>query len=373
MMLSPLWRLLCAALLIVACDAQLGMDASQTRVIGGHTSAAPPYFAGLHKLGDTSPFCGGSLISPRHVLTAAHCVTRTDGPLAIWPGVGDLHDIPEEIAVTGVRVHPRYNARAIQHDLAVLTLAHDVSRSDFKPIALADAQLTPPKLQILGFGNLSRDDHIYPDTLQSAEIALVPYSKCQSVGGPYSYTIEEQICAGDLKHGERDSCDGDSGGPLIRKGKPDVLFGIVSWGVDCGRAGQPGVYTRVSSYREWIEAQMDIWSQLDLSEKVQMLFYFPLYEIQASQGSQPIIRRFTAAYQHWQESPSDPRYSTVKLWQQSFAGEVFTLELLSSGAQSYRLRLHYSGKVYEVPAPYTELTLRESKDLGADAESLFEG
>jgi hypothetical protein len=256
-----------------------------------------------------------------------------------------------------VRIHPQYHAGRYQHDIALLTVREIPQKKGIRPLTLAQDQLLPEKLDVYGFGNLSRKDFVYPDLLQTATLTRVPNYQCQSLGGAYGQVLSEQMCAGDMKHGAQDSCDGDSGGPLVSQGASDILFGIVSWGTGCGRVKRPGVYTRVSSYYDWIAREQESLAQLTLSEQVQALFYFPLYEKTKLPSGQLRIRRFTAAYHLWRELETDPRFLPVADWQKYGMGELYRLELLSFESKKYRLRLTKGEKQYEAPVAFSEAIL----------------
>ncbi|MBF0442280.1 MAG: trypsin-like serine protease [Oligoflexales bacterium] len=66
------------------------------------------------------------------------------------------------------------------------------------------------------------------------------------------------ICAGNKEGNGKDSCNGDSGGPLVTTEEPPRLLGVVSWGDGCGANGRPGVYTRVSAFKEWIREKSGV-------------------------------------------------------------------------------------------------------------------
>ncbi len=356
--MSRMLHKVCLSILLAlcSCSSPISPGEQNLAVIGGHNAMAPSYFAALHTPGASSPFCGATRIDEQHLLTAAHCVSETEGPLAVWLGVQDLGVRPESLPVDLVRIHPRYHTNRLQHDIAILTVSRMSESTIADGIRIAEESRTPPKLRVYGFGNISRKDYIYPQTLQTAELNLVPQSNCLRLGGAYGQVIEEQMCAGELKYGAHDSCDGDSGGPLVTQESPETLFGIVSWGTGCGRPKRPGVYTRVSAYREWIEQEKKGINALPLTEKIQALFYYPLYQSVSFPNGDVRIRRFTAAYQNWKPTESDKEFQVVSQWQRLWDGEAYRLELLQSKGSRYRLRLTVGQRTFEVPAFYTELT-----------------
>jgi len=304
-------------------------------VIGGEPTQAPAYFAALHEAGDTQAFCGGTLIGKDLLVTAAHCVSGVSGPLAVWLGVDDLNALPESIEVEAVRVHPQYHNRRFQHDVALLFLKSGATSGVF-PLGLNRQARTDHALQILGFGNTSRTGHVYPQVLQTAFVHELPGYECQALGGPYNFVMDRQICA---TAPTADSCDGDSGGPLILD---DKLYGIVSWGTGCGDANRPGVYTRVASYEDWLQAEEKV--SLPIEELAYAVFYFPLIH-----GNQ----RFTAGYHVWREEKQVDTQRALAEWTRSFRSRLYTLRLLSEGPQRFRLEIQAGGRIYSTAATFS--------------------
>ncbi|MFJ4989859.1 serine protease [Streptomyces sp. NPDC088732] len=202
-------------------------------------------------------FCAGALVGPATVVSAAHCFT----PAALggdWREVPDLRVIGgrtdlsgaggREVPVRKIWVNPAYDPATNNGDVAVVTLAGRLPASAAIPMAKPGDNTvyrsgTPAK--VLGWGDTTGLG-TYSNTLRAAPVKVLPDSVCQkaypgSVDG--KYMSGSMVCAGELTGG-RDSCQGDSGGPLVAGQR---LIGLVSWGSGCAEAGQPGVYTRVSS------------------------------------------------------------------------------------------------------------------------------
>jgi secreted trypsin-like serine protease len=201
-------------------------------------------------------FCGGTVIAPTKVLTAAHCMfdengKRVDRPdLAVVQGRTDLRTANgREVAVSGVYVNPGFNRPGIDGDWAVLTLGAALD-TDSAPIVAQDADVyaVGAAATVIGWGDTTgRGD--YAATLRQVTVPLVSDTTCRTAypGGIYgTYDPAAMVCAGE-RQGGKDACSADSGGPLLLDGR---LAGIVSWGDGCAQARKPGVYTRVAAFAQ---------------------------------------------------------------------------------------------------------------------------
>ncbi|MFF3487214.1 S1 family serine peptidase [Streptomyces sp. NPDC002701] len=240
--------------------------ASGDVVIGGHPVeiAATPWAVALSsrdRFGGTrsGQFCGGVVIGRSRVLTAAHCLTedvlgappRQVRDLRIVAGRGDLEaDGGSEIAVRDIWINPRYDTYTNAGDFAVLTLEQPLEAGSVMRMAdSTDAAYTPgTSAAVYGWGDTTGSGD-YASTLRAARVQVLPDAVCAEAypgDADGTYLAGSMLCAGEADGG-RDACQGDSGGPLVAGGR---LIGLVSWGSGCGRAGSPGVYTRVSGVAE---------------------------------------------------------------------------------------------------------------------------
>jgi trypsin len=200
-------------------------------------------------------FCGGVAVGRHTVLTAAHCLSEEvlGAPpdrvrdLKVITGRTDLRTRDgQEIAVSEVWVNPGYDSDSNAGDFAVLRLAESVAQDAVAPMAGAgDAAYTPgTAARVFGWGDVTGSgDYAYG--LRAADVQVLEDARCAKAypgSAEGTYRADSMVCAGEPEGGP-DACQGDSGGPLVAQGR---LIGLVSWGSGCGRAGSPGVYTRVS-------------------------------------------------------------------------------------------------------------------------------
>lgn len=259
--------LLCLGLLVHA-PAAAGAASAQPR-IGGGAGAAPdslPWSAALvrhEREGGPAvsrQFCGGTLVSSRVVLTAAHCVDeRSPSGFQVILGRSDLGSPDgETIDASAMLIHPLFDPRTYRNDLALVALAVSSQQAPVSLVGTAERSLWAPwqAATVAGWGSTSEGSAISP-VLNVASISILPNRFCTSRAayGP-TFRPPEMLCAG-RPDSSADACSGDSGGPLLA-GSPSRLVGVVSWGRGCARPGVPGVYTRLGApaLNTWAHAGM---------------------------------------------------------------------------------------------------------------------
>ena len=248
------------------CDTTDGR--TEARIVGGYDASIRDWPWQVLVQGATADgkglTCGGSIIAPRWILTAAHCLLDDDGisytEYGLEYSVVYGEDSPRGhpgIAADRLIPHEGFDPVTLVNDIALIRLTENVPGG--RRIQLSSIQLdyvfALPGIcaTITGWGT-TLEGGSTSDTLRRADVPIMATSVCNI---PYSGEItNNQVCAGYV-HGGVDSCQGDSGGPLIvRHGNSGryVQVGVVSWGMGCARPGSPGVYTRVSQYIDWIQS-----------------------------------------------------------------------------------------------------------------------
>ncbi|KAM4715238.1 testisin-like [Anableps anableps] len=257
-------------LLFAGSDAQFdvcGIVPYNFKIVGGQ-DASPgswPWQVDLKRY--VMHWCGGSLINKRWVLTAAHCVANTT--VSIWEVSLGRQRLRGDNTKTGVNrkivkiiVHPKFNFRTFENDIALLRLSSPVKFTSYiRPVCLAASGSrfnNGTDSWVTGWGNVAEGVPLpAPQTLQEVKVPVIGNRQCNCLLGKGTVK-DNMICAGVLPGG-KDSCQGDSGGPMVSKQSSRwIQSGVVSFGYGCARPSVPGVYTRVSRYQSWINSRIRV-------------------------------------------------------------------------------------------------------------------
>ncbi|XP_057409497.1 suppressor of tumorigenicity 14 protein isoform X1 [Balaenoptera acutorostrata] len=254
------------------CDCGLRSFTRQSRVVGGENvdEGEWPWQVSLHALGQ-GHVCGASLISPSWMVSAAHCFIDHRGfrysDHSMWTAFLGLHDQSKRSApgvqerrLQRVVSHPFFNDFTFDYDIALLQLEQPAEYSaTVRPICLPDAAHAFPTgkaIWVTGWGH-TQEGGMGALILQKGEIRVINQTTCERLL-PQQITAR-MLCVGYLSGGV-DACQGDSGGPLSSPEANGRMFqaGVVSWGDGCAQRDKPGVYTRVSMFRDWIKQQTGV-------------------------------------------------------------------------------------------------------------------
>ncbi|MGE0173100.1 MAG: trypsin-like serine protease [Oligoflexales bacterium] len=251
-------------------------EQSETKIVGGAPVTDLKAFPWIVSIQNdrVGHFCGGTLVAPKVVLTAAHCV-KPQMHDKVRIGAVDLNDPAqgEEIKVVGEKIHEGYSESTLLNDLAILILEKPATKAPLKLNDSEDIPAVNDSADVIGWGVLKEKDILTPPILHQVALPVRDAKDCvqdfiamedklkEEYGQDFEVeqmiVNESHICAGP-KEGGKDSCQGDSGGPLFSKvanGRMN-LTGIVSYGFGCARENLSGLYTRVSYFQDWINDRL---------------------------------------------------------------------------------------------------------------------
>jgi len=196
--------------------------------------------------------CGGMLIAPNIILTAAHCKS---GFTSAYLGFYDYNspDSREEIPIIKEIVHPEFNPTTFYADYMIVVLKWN---SQFQPVCITNTQFLSDRdwIVALGFGSRSSGGRL-AKKMHKVSVQYINNNECSGKYSKYKKRVySNMLCADSSKMG-RDACQGDSGGPIIKvHNRGNVAVGVVSWGIGCAKL--PGVYSRISWAYKWINSRV---------------------------------------------------------------------------------------------------------------------
>ncbi|KAM9356680.1 coagulation factor IXa [Symphorus nematophorus] len=264
----PLW--------VMQSDAEAPTDRptrSFKRIVGGEVviPGEIPWQVALIARPSGQLFCGGSILSERWVITAAHCLVEAQSSFLIRVGEHNIYiheDTEQDYEVLEEHIHPRYNASEslYNHDIALVYLKNPITFSTtVRPICIGPKTFTETLVKesstatVSGWGR-KRFMGLQADTLQKVEVPYTDRTECTRSSSARITPV--MFCAGYYDEA-KDACQGDSGGPHANSIHDTwFLTGIVSWGEECAKDGKYGVYTRVSLYYRWIKHVMGLTKQI---------------------------------------------------------------------------------------------------------------
>ncbi|KAF5287778.1 hypothetical protein FQA39_LY15714 [Lamprigera yunnana] len=221
-----------------------------SRIVGGETARDGqfPYQVSIHYEGSHN--CGGSIIAPHFILTAAHCLHGfLFEHLGVFVG-SNKNNEGVGYALYSSEYHGQYNPNTIENDIGILMLVDGISYNDkTQPIIYETAEVGDNLESVVsGWGYTAYPGGDIPVDLQYLNVVTIPLSDCRSRS---RYEVfDTNICT--FKKDGQGACKGDSGGPLVANNKQ---IGIVSWGEPCA-LGYPDVFTKVSAYSSWIQRKL---------------------------------------------------------------------------------------------------------------------
>ncbi|XP_045926295.1 urokinase-type plasminogen activator-like [Micropterus dolomieu] len=241
------------------------------KIVGGTftTIESHPWVAAIFRKSDHF-LCGGSLIAPCWVVTAAHCFSDIDETsmrhMSVYLGksaINETCDGQQRFTVEKLIIHQNYNETNFNNDIALLKIKSKNGGCAVRSASARTVCLPPRHTQlpagfqcsIAGFGRERSLAWHNSQYLKQAKVNLISQTDCQKESYYGALITPNMFCAGSPDW-STDACKNDSGGPLVCEVSGRMfLFGVVSWGDGCAKKNKPGVYTQVTKYNDWIAAK----------------------------------------------------------------------------------------------------------------------
>ncbi|KAK0166042.1 hypothetical protein PV328_004498 [Microctonus aethiopoides] len=242
------------SMFIIAFVSDFSKGAPPSKIIGGTNAAITTWPSTVALRINNQHFCGGTLITRCHVLTAAHCVYGMNmNSFTVATGSSDQMQFRNIYRIKRFNVHPQYRGESTMylHDIAIITLQQCIVEDQTKRVSfIYPHYLTPNTVgTVVGWGKLAHQNPMTNRFLQQVQTRVMDNNEC--INAYHGGTIRpSQLCGlHSVGHG---FCSGDSGGPLYVNNQ---VAGIVSMASGCG-AGIPDIYTRLDPYFGWIQQNM---------------------------------------------------------------------------------------------------------------------
>ncbi|WP_411015977.1 serine protease, partial [Salmonella sp. s51884] len=250
-------------------SAQCGVRKINTGLIVGGAPVYQgkwPWQVSIRKSSGTDEWhtCGGTLIANQWVLTANHCFSSlsmnpADYEIILGGHLRDTVDSTQQsFTIAEVITHENYKRISMDNDITLLKLSSPVTYTDYiQPACLPTEDYPEGTVTwVTGWGDQEVPESKDDDTLQEVSVPVISTTTCNQADWYDGEVLPSMFCAG-LAEGGKDSCQGDSGGPVVvEKAGVYEVIGITSWGYGCADAKNPGVYTRVFIFNDWIASKI---------------------------------------------------------------------------------------------------------------------
>ncbi|KAM0253577.1 hypothetical protein ACHAQJ_007249 [Trichoderma viride] len=246
-----------SALMLPALALGAAIEPRGADIVGGTSASLGefPYIVSLSTQG--SHFCGGVLVNANTVVTAGHCsVDYPASQVKVRAGTLTWASGGVQVGVSSITVNPSYTTRngVPDFDVAVWKLSSPIQASSSIGYATLPAANSDPAagstLTTAGWGTTSENSNSLPSRLNKVSVPVISRTSCNS---EYGVITNNMFCAG-LAQGGKDSCSGDSGGPIVDAS--GTLQGLVSWGQGCAEAGFAGVYVRLGTLLSFVNSHL---------------------------------------------------------------------------------------------------------------------